>query len=172
MTWENQFRSRMKRFNTSIPAQGESVPISIKVRVTSGCFHREHSPNAYQIIDDFLNSYHHSDFEFQEHESGPELLVYLSLVSAGVSLTANIINLVTAIIKARTEGIKHGDRPDTPLELIVRGFDEDGKLKEEKVLKIASSDIIDKKVIEQALLDSTNKMFPKNKGKKKGRTKR
>ena len=119
------------------------------------------------MIDEYLHSHPPDDLAFEEHESGPELLVYLSLITAGVSLTANVINFVTAIIKARTEGIKRGDRPSETLELVIRGFDEDGKLKEEKVLKIDSWHDVSEDLIEKALLNSANKMVPKNKGKKK-----
>jgi len=121
----------MDRFHTSSPRKDEDRPISIKIRPSGGCFHREHSPIAYQIIDEYLYSHQSSDFVFEEHESGPELLVFLAFATAGMSLTANIINLVTAIIKARSEGIHRGDHRDAPLELIVRGFDEYGNLREE-----------------------------------------
>jgi len=167
MTWEDEFRRRMNRFEGSLPTPGNGIPISIKIRVSGGCFHREHSPNAYRMIDEYLRSHPSDDFSFEEHESGPELLVYLSLVTAGASLTANVINLVTAIIKARTDGIKRGDRPSEPLELVVRGFDEDGKLKEERILKIDSWHDVNGDLIEKALQNSANKMIPKGKSKKK-----
>ncbi|MCJ7533092.1 MAG: hypothetical protein MUO64_18985 [Anaerolineales bacterium] len=168
MTWEDEFRRRLNRFETTLPPQEDTTSISIKIRVSSGCFHREHSPHAYRIIDEYLHSHPSKDLAFEEHESGPEILVWLSLVIAGVSLTANVINLVTAIIKARTEGIKHGDRPSEPLELILRGFDEDGKMKEEKILRINSLHDVSEDLIEKTLLNSANKMIPKkNIGKKK-----
>jgi hypothetical protein len=172
MSWEDEFRRRLKRFEKTFPTQNGDTPISIKVRVSSGCFHREHSPNAYRLIDEYLASHSHSDFGFEEHESGPELLVYLSFVAAGVSLTTSIINLVTTIIKARTEGIKRGDRKDAPLELIVRGFDEDGTLREETVLRIDAGHDVNEKLIEKALVDSVGKLAPKNKVKKKSREKK
>ena len=89
------------------PRDGE-VPVSIKVRVTSGCFHREHSPHAYDIIDRHLASLEgqESDFAFEEHESGPELLVYLAVAAAGITLAKSTIDLVIAIIKARVDGIR------------------------------------------------------------------
>jgi hypothetical protein len=169
MSWEDEFRRRMKMFGASFPPPVDSVPVSIKVRLSSGCFHREHSPNAYKIIDEYLVSHPDSNLGFEEHESGPELLVYLAAITAGVSLTASIIDLVTAIINARTDGIKRGDRPDAPLELIIGGFDEKGKLREEKVLRIASVSDADKEQIGRALLDSASKLAPGNKSKKKGR---
>lgn len=169
--WESDFRHRIDMFEASSLSRDKGITISIKIRVISGCFHREHSPNAYRIIDDYLHSYlaHDEQVSFEEHESGPELLVYLALGTAGITLAKSVIDLITAIIKARSEGIKHGDHPRDPIELIVRGFDENGKLKEEKILRIDSRDIISKELIEKTLQSSVNKMIPKNiKNKRRG----
>ena len=172
MTWEDEFRRRMVRFHPSSPVEGEGIPISIKIRPSGGCFYREHSPIAYQIIDEYLRSHPSSDFDFEEHESGPELLVYLAFATAGMSLTANIINLVIAIIKARTDGVQRGDQRKAPLELIVRGFDENEKLREERALTIDSWQNVSEDLIERALLTTTSKMIPKKKGKKSGAIKK
>lgn len=172
MTWEDEFRRRMERFHPNSSEVGVGIPISIKIRPTGGCFHRQCSPMAYRIIDEYLKSHPSGNYEFMEHESGPELLVYLAFATAGMSLAANIINLVTAIIKARTEGIHRGDHRDAPLELIVRGFDENGTLREENVLTIETWENVSEELIEQALLTATSKMIPKKKGKKSGAIKK
>ena len=171
MTWEDEFRRRMERFHPALPARDEGISVSIKIRPSGGCFHREHSPFAYRIIDEYLISHPIDTFSFEEHESGPELLVYLAFATAGMSLTANIINLVTAIIKARAEGIRRGDQRNAPLELIVRGFDENGKLREEKALTIDSRQNVSEDLIETVLLTTVNKMTTKKKGKKRSATK-
>ena len=44
--WQKTFGSRMRHFEERRPPQPGEVPVSIKVRVGSGCFHREHSPQA------------------------------------------------------------------------------------------------------------------------------
>ena len=62
----------------------------------------------------------YNEFTFEEHESGPELLVFVAVVTAGISLAKSVIDLIVAIIKARSEGIKKGDHPASPLDLIVR----------------------------------------------------
>jgi hypothetical protein len=131
----------------------DGLAVSIKVRVTSGCFHREHSPQAYRMIDEYLHLHAQEDarWSFQEHESGPELLVYLALTTAGLSLAAGIINLVTAIIKARADGIKNGDHPDAPLEIIVRGHDQGGEFYEEQILRVESRSPLAREVIEKAM---------------------
>ncbi len=159
MIWENEFRHRIKKFEASSPEKGEGVSVSINVRVTAGCYHREHSPIAYRIIDEYIRSHPYAEISFQKHESGPELLIYLSLGAAGITLIASVINLVTAIIKARSVGIKLGDDRTAPLELIVRSFDKSGNLKEKKILKINSHDPVTKELVGEALNNSLNKMM-------------
>jgi hypothetical protein len=151
--WEREFRHRMNSFSRNLLRPPESIAVSIKVRVTSGCFHRDHSLEAYKIIDNYLASYDADDvdYSFEEHESGPELLVYLALGTAGITLAKSIIELVTAIIKARSEGIKKGDSPDEPLEIIVRGIYEDGKYYEETILRIGPKDPLTVDKIQSAL---------------------
>ena len=118
----------------------------MKVRVTSGCFHREHSRHAYELIDTYLSSVpasERSEFAFIEHESEPELLVYLAFATAGFTLAKSVIDFIIAIIKARAEGVKHGDRPDYPLEVIVRRVYNGDKFVEETVLRIGHDDPVD-----------------------------
>ena len=141
----------MERFGAA--GHGNLAPVSIKVRITSGCFHREHSPEAYVLIDDFIR---HADlsaiqYEIIEHESGPELLVYLAVTTAGLTFVKSVVELITAIIKARSDGIKSGDHPDDPLELIVRGYWKDGEYFEEKILRIGPKEKVTIKQIQDSL---------------------
>jgi len=165
-SWENDFRHRIEMFETPFSAKSKGKAISIKIRVTGGCFHREHSPYAYRIIDAQLESYspHDREFSFIEHESGPELLVY---VAAGITLAAGVINLITAIIKARSEGAKRGDRHDYAVELIVRGFRDEGKVTEEVVLRFDSHDPVDREIIEKALNEKVRIVLGRAERKKK-----
>jgi hypothetical protein len=148
--WQRTFRHRMRHFeNHHTPPPG-SLAVSIKVRVTSGCYHREHSPHAYELIDKHLGTLkRYDEFAFEEHESGPELLVYVAAVTAGISLAKSVIDLIIAILKARSEGIKKGDHPTAPLELIVRSVYKEGEYKEETVLQIGHHDTVDRKMIEK-----------------------
>ena len=146
--WEAEFSGRMRSFEASVPTPG--VGVSIKVRVTSGCFHRECSPRAFVLIDKRLAA-ELSDgppAQVVEHESGPEVL---AVVAGGLSLATSVINLVISILQARRDGIRQGDRPAEPLELIVRRFDEAETLREETTLRIGSSDRIDREHIERQL---------------------
>lgn len=139
----------MAQFSTGIP-EG-FTPVSIKIRVTSGCFHREHSPEAYRLIDDYLSKADLSDIHYrvEEHESGPEILVYLAVVTASLSLAKSLVELITEIIKARSEGIKRGDRPAEPLEIIVRGHTKDSQYAEEKIVKIPAGTTITAKQLQE-----------------------
>jgi len=42
--WQSTFRRRMELFALQRPPKANEIPASIKIRVVSGCFHREHSP--------------------------------------------------------------------------------------------------------------------------------
>lgn len=53
--WRSEFEHRMRSFAAAHP--GDGIGLSLKVRVTSGCFHREHSPEAYTLIDATLHRY-------------------------------------------------------------------------------------------------------------------
>jgi hypothetical protein len=159
--WQETFRNRMRGFEARrAPKPGEAA-VSIKVRVASGCFHREHSPRAYELIDRRLTKLPGSDgsFAFEEHESGPEILVYLAVTTAGLSLAKSIVDLITAIIKARSEGIKKGDHPSEPLELIVRRVHDAQEFREETVLRIGHKDTVDEAKVEQQLKDALRKLL-------------
>jgi hypothetical protein len=137
------------------------MPVSIKVRVTSGCFHREHSPAAYLLIDEHLAGVPASDgrFAFEEHESGPEILVFTALATAGVTLAKSVIDLVVAIIKARSEGRRKGDHPDAPLELIVRRSVSETKVEEELILRVSHDTPVQRSYIETALQDGLKRLL-------------
>ena len=139
------------------PSPGD-IAISVKIRVTSGCFHREHSPCAYELIDSYL-ARSAAEFEFEEHESGPELLVYLAVASAGLTLAKSVIDLITAIIKARSEGVKKGERPNDPLELIVRRIDHQSGFREQTVLRIGHNDPADPDIIEKQVAEALKRLL-------------
>ena len=159
--WGKEFQERMDGFSRRLRSEDSGVPISIKVRVTSGCFHQEHSPRAYEVIERSLARAAKPDFEYVPHESGPELLVFLAVATAGITLAKSIIDLITTIIKARSEGIKKGDQPSDPLELIVRRVDETRQVKEEIVLRIGHREPVDAKIIEKQLTEALQRLTDK-----------
>jgi hypothetical protein len=143
----------MAEFSDQLGSLSEGVSLSIKVRVSSGCYHREHSPSAYAQLDHYLASHpiDRQTTRFVEHESGPELLLYLAIATAGLTLTKSVIDLITAVIKARSDGVKKGDHPREPLELIVRRVQKDGDYQEEIVLRIEADTVISKDVVKKAI---------------------
>ncbi len=163
MLWEEKLRQKIKNYESMNANKEQEVTVLIKVGVSSGCFHREHSPYAYKIINEYMDSHPSKEYLFEEHESGPEILTSLLKIAQVINFPTSVINLVTAIIKARTEGIFHGDRKNAPIELAVRTFDENGKLRKEKVLRIETGQEISKELIEKMSLISVNKIFPKRK---------
>ena len=175
--WLRDFRERMEQFDGD--HDGDGIGVSIKVRIQSGCFHREHSPHAYREIDDYLQRHppKKNEFAIEEHESGPEVLAYILLMAGVANLTAAIINVVTAILKARSDGIQKGDHPREPLHVIIRLIAETD-YREKEVLKVEYDKSVNKSVLEnslnQALLEVTAELAKKpkksakqKKGKKK-----
>lgn len=174
--WPHEFRERMRRFEGGREPRLGEVAVSIKVRVPSGCFHREHSPHAYELIDQSLKKLAAPDTElvFQEHETGPEVLAYVALTAAGISLAASVINLITASIKARSEGIRKGDYPAAPLHLIVRHIHDIEGFRDEQVLTVGPEDAVEEAKVEQQLTAGLRKLLkerarPKEKQKEKTR---
>lgn len=160
--WQRTFRNRMHAFEAGHKVPRGAVPVSIKVRVSSGCYHREHSPHAYSLIDRHLTELLIQDeVTFEEHESGPELLVFVAAMTAGISLAKSIIDLIVAIIKARSEGIKKGDHPASPLELIVRRTQNGEEFKEETVLRIGHDEAVDPEIIEERLRQAISSLLLK-----------
>jgi hypothetical protein len=152
MDWESEFGCRMRSFGEGHAPDGRGI--SLKIRVSSGCFHREHSPRAYELIDQRLAEAprDRAAFEYLEHESGPELLVWLG---SGLALAAGVVDLVVTIVRARHEGVTKGDVPSEPLELIARTIDDEDTVREEVVLRIARADDVDRERIEALFRDAT-----------------
>lgn len=155
-TWKRQFQHRMDGFAAS--TKGAGAVISIKVRVDSGCFHREHSPRAYGIIDEYLRANRSDDWRFEEHESGPELLIWVAAATSVVTLAASVLNVVSTIIKARSDGIARGDSAHAPIELVVRKVVSAEKVHEETVLRLFPLDPAEPKQIEVALTDGLTRL--------------
>jgi hypothetical protein len=143
----------MQEFESSTVYQGDGIPASIKVRVTGGCFHREHSPEAFSLIDEAMQEIRVSETptELIEHETGPEILVYLAVTTAGLSLAKSVVDLITAILKARQAGISQGDRPDQPLEVIVRLIDDSDTYRESQIIELDKDDQVDSETIQRIL---------------------
>ena len=144
--WLNSF-GMLHRLKTHRPERLGDVPVWMKIRIdpTAG----EHA-----LIDRYLEKLApaDADFGFEKHESGPEILVYLAVTAAGVSLAKSVIDLITTIIKARSETWKKRDLPFKPVELIVRRVDERRGRTDEIILRLGQKEARDETVIEQKLM--------------------
>ena len=165
MEWRNEFKYRLDNFEKEF-GDGKGTSISIKLRIDSGCFHREHAPYSYQLIDKAISEYRLSSEKavLIEHESGPEILVY---ISSALIFGASIIDLVAAIINSRNKGREKGDRTGSRINIIVRKFDKEENIREENVLEIGNHDKIDKPMLKELLEKSLLNLFKDTEGKKK-----
>lgn len=161
--WEREFSNRIARFQARVSTPDHGIALSIKIRVAAGCFHREHSPAAYRLIDRAVATADARGaelFDIIEHESGPELLLWVAFATAGISFTTAVINAVVAILKARSEGIKAGDTPKEPLEIIVRTLDQGERVVEEKVLRLHPEDPVHTEFVHKALTSAAERLLP------------
>ncbi|MEO6164878.1 MAG: hypothetical protein ABIP88_12160 [Candidatus Binatia bacterium] len=71
-------------------------------------------------------------------------MAYLALATAVVALGKSVVDLIVAIIKARTEGMKAGDRPNDCIEVIIRRVGDGDKFVVETVLRIGHTDPINR----------------------------
>jgi len=157
----------MSQYTLGRPAGEGQVAASIKVRVTSGCFHREHSPQAYRLLDDEVRLWPRNEeqqFDLVEHESGPEILVYVAVATAGITLAKSVIDLVVAIVKPRSDGIRKGDKPSDALEVVVRRSIDEGRVDEEIVIRLGHLDRIDRAEVQGSILRALERLL-REKGK-------
>ena len=82
-------------------------------------------------------------WEYEEHESGPEWLLYLALTAAGLGIAEktlgivkSVVDLVALSVKSHREERKKQDRRPEPLVIVVRGFDPEGAFFERPVMEI------------------------------------
>ena len=115
-------------------------------------------PLAYELIHRHTRNFS-ADAEFVEHESGPELLVYLTLAASGITLAASVIQLITAIIQSRSDGARGGDRPAEPIELIIRRVDERNRFHEEFVWRAGHGEPEDRTEVEMKIHEALRRLF-------------
>lgn len=146
----------------------ERIHISIKIRsVPHECFCRSHSPITNKLIDDIIMQQQNYDITYHEHETGPEIIAWLALGTAGLTVTKSLIDLVTAIINACKHGSKNGDTKKDKLILIIRDERKIENATEEFALEIYENDIITPKIIQKAIEKAINKKYGINGGNKK-----
>lgn len=146
----------------------ERIHISFKVRsVPHGCFCRSHSPITNKLIDDIISQQQSHDISYHEHETGPEIIAWLALGTAGLTVTKSLIDLITAIINACKRGSKNGDKKKEKLVLIIRDEHKTDTSAEEFALEIYENDVITPEVVQKSIEAVMNKKHKKNGGFKK-----
>lgn len=138
---------------------GNGEPISIKIRAEHGCWCKNHSPETNRLIDQYVYGHRDEDhgLEYHHHETGPEIIAWLALGTAGFSVTKALIDLITAIINAAQKGHKKFDAQHGKLMLIIRDTRKTGAFTEEIVLEIYDSDLISPEQVKKAIEAGLNK---------------
>lgn len=148
----------LHRLKTHRPERPSDVPVWMKIRI-------DPTSEEHAVIHRYREKLApaDADFEFETHESGPEILVYLAVTAAGVSLVKSVIDLITTIIKARSETWRKGDLPFKPLELIVRHVDEGRGRSDEIILRFGQNETSDETVIKQRLMEALREIAKRKK---------
>ncbi len=132
--------------------------ITIKIRVEQGCFCPSHSPEVNSTIELYKTSdLQNNGFEIHEHESGPEIIAWLALGTAGLTVAKSVIDLVTSIINACNRGKKKGDNLHGKLILLVRDTHRTRESTEEIVLEIYDKESVSPEIIKQAIESGINR---------------
>jgi len=165
--WKEQFRERMQGFAKLYPSKERGEPVSIKIRVESGCYSRSCCPHAYRLIDEAVAEAETGNvvFALEEHETGPEILAY---VASGLNFAKAVIELVVSIIKARSEGRKKGDKHSEPVTLIYRRVTRNDEIREETVLRFNPGDEVDPVKVRKLLTAAAGKVSDAVEGRRGG----
>lgn len=134
--WLDEFHQRMDRFHRT--ARGDGIAISIKLRAERGNFDHYGFPDLYPSLNAVLRQRKSDDIAIQEHESGPEWLIYLVVTASVLNLIKPMIELITVALKAREKPRKNdgGVRKAPPLVLIVRRLDDEQIYRQRIVCRI------------------------------------
>lgn len=119
--------------------------ISIKLSPPSGCCCSNCWPETWQMVNKTIMPYgpikHEGDaligkdgnaFVLEQHESGPEILIYLAAATPSLPLVKSVIELITTIIKSLTnEHRKQPPRIKVSKRQLIKG-----KIEEEYLVEI------------------------------------
>lgn len=120
--------------------------VSIKLSPPSGCCCSDCWPETWRIVNQAIHPYgpilHDGDvlinqddntFVLEQHESGPEILVFLALLTASTTLAKSVIDLIITIIKSLSnERRKQPSRIKIVKRYIIKG----GMEEEDNLLEI------------------------------------
>jgi hypothetical protein len=142
--------------------------IVIKLSPPSGCCCSGCWPKTWEIVNqtiypcgpikhegDALIKRDENIFVLEQHERGPEIIVFLALVTASATFAKSIIDLIATIIK----GLSSEQRKQPPRIKIVKRSLIKGKFEEENLIEI---DIPASKNIEKQLEEKIKQALNKN----------
>lgn len=165
MNWNEELDQRINNYSHNHKIREGEEAISIKIRAEEGCFHKSCCPYALKMIYQKMNEMDQEEFEYIEHESGPEIIAYISLTASGLLLVKSIIELITTIIKARFDGQKHGDgHKGSPVTLIIRKTKKGKVVIEEKIMTFSESDEVSNDIINTLISDGYKRLKLKENG--------
>jgi hypothetical protein len=117
--------------------------ISIKLSPPSGCCCSDCWPETWRTVNQAIQPFgpilHEGDvlinkdgdtFVLEQHESGPEILVFLALATASTTLAKSVIDLIITIIKS----LSRENRKQPPRIKIVKRYITKGEIEEEENL--------------------------------------
>ncbi|MDZ4403431.1 hypothetical protein [Prosthecobacter sp.] len=170
--WLSEFRQRMSDFSPT--DHEDALAVSIKLKVESGCFCKSCCPEGHREMSKYLHWPPEAlkGVKVVEHESGPEILTYMSLAGGVFSFAAAVISLIVAIIQARNEGVRRGDKRGHPFKLIVRRLDDKDGFKEDILLEIPPDADVDAEKISACLLSYAKATAKSSQPKSKKRSKK
>jgi hypothetical protein len=149
--WIRKLRYRLDDFEATTRRAGLACSLKWRTATAEGRFDLTSSPAAYRIIDVAVRRSGAPGRWMEVHSNGPELLMYLTPVSGGFTVGAEVVALLVELANAREEGIRAGDAACSPLELIVRRFDERGRYVEQVLLTLALGREVDAAEVTNAL---------------------
>jgi len=154
--WVKDFQRRMDRYNGLFQPKRNEQLVSIKLRPVSGCFGRCCCPESYVIADRLKEPKGKTLLVVEEHESGPEIITVLKfqLAAVGISLAANVISLITAMLNARRLSRRKGES----VKVIIRMIKTNGAYKEEEVLEVDCVDPVTELEIEKEMVSATTRL--------------
>lgn len=168
--WARALCGRLAEYARRFDAPGR--PVSIKIRSSAQtCFCPNCCPGAFRQIGRYVESHRLVHGRLEHHESGPEILAWAAVAVCGLTLTKSVVELVTAIAKARFAGLQRGDQRPEPIEIVVRDLDDNGEPRQERVMRLSRGEKIDPDLIGDFLQHavSESSLSPELKHPRRGR---
>jgi hypothetical protein len=165
MSFNDDLNSRIDDFCRKYANTKNQEAISIKIKAETGCFHKSCCPYAlHMITKKIYETERNEEYQYIEHESGPEIIAYISLTASGLLLAKSVIELITTIIKARFEGQKNGDNhKGDPITLIIRKTKKKNEVVEERIMTFYQDSKVSDELIEKMITDGYRKLNDNNK---------